>query len=155
VPNRQIIEVHLPKWNHDSILNLPGERILEASSASMHIQRAVRLPVTRSGMPVHGDKKIAVGALLSRVDPQVAAARLASGDSVRVHATIGEDGRVENIRFAGGQRSLMPAVSNALREWHFQQTLVDGKAVETECDVWFQFHTPLRQSTREMGSRTW
>lgn len=154
VPSRQLIEVHLPKGNRDPILNLPGERILETSSATVHIQRSVRLPVTRSEMPVRGDKKIAVGALLSRVDPQLAAARLASGDSVRVHAAVGEDGRVENVRFTGGQRSLMPAVSNALREWHYQQTLVDGKAVETECDVWFQFHTPLRQSARAPVSTT-
>jgi hypothetical protein len=155
VPNQQVIEVHLPRGNRNFVLNLPGERILETPTATMHIQRSVRLPVTHSGMPVHGDKKIAVGALLSRVDPQVARASVASGDYVRVQATVGEDGHVEAVRFASGQRSLIPAVSNALREWRYQQTFVDGKAVETQCEVWLQIHAPTRQPAKSAPSTTW
>jgi hypothetical protein len=155
VPNQQVVEVHLPRGNRNFVLNLPGERILETPAATVHIQRSVRLPVTHSGMPVHGDKKIAVGALLSRVDPQVARASIAPGDYVRVQATVGEDGRIGNVRFASGQRSFMPAVSNALREWRYQQTFVDGKAVETQCEVWLQFHAPAHQTAKAAPSTTW
>jgi hypothetical protein len=132
----------------DSFVNLPGERILETSSATMRIQRSVRAPKTTSGWLFHRekDKKVIIGDLTSRIDPQVSSSQLAPGDFVRVRATIAEDGSVLSVKPIHGAQNLVPVVLNAVHAWRFQPTFIDGKAVETESDVLIQFHPPNTRS---------
>lgn len=148
VPGRRVMEIHLPSGYRESFLNLPGERILESSSATMHIQRSVRMPTTHAGWPFHRDKKVVVGDLISRIDPQVSSTQLGPTDFVHVRATVAEDGRVETVRSIHGTQNLMPVVVKAVYGWHYQPTLVDGKPVETQCDVVVQFHVPVGRGAR-------
>jgi hypothetical protein len=142
-PGRRVMEIHLPSGYRESFLNLPGERILESSSTTMHIQRSVRMPTTHAGWPFHRDKKVVVGDLISRIDPQVSSTQLGPTDFVHVRATVAEDGHVESVRSIHGTQNLMPVVVKAVYGWHYQPTLVDGKPVETQCDVVVQFHVPI------------
>ena len=87
-------------------------------------------------------KKVIVGELISRVDPQAAQIPTTSATSVRVKATVTKDGRIENVKLILGPANLAPAVAEALHEWRYQPTLVDNKPVETQCYVVFQFHAP-------------
>ncbi|MGC1607785.1 MAG: energy transducer TonB, partial [Candidatus Acidiferrum sp.] len=93
-------------------------------------------------------RKVIVGQLISRVDPQPAQFPPVPGSSVRVQATISEDGRIGNVRPLLGQPNLLPAVVQAIREWRFQPTLVDNKPVKTQCYVVIQFHAPLYTSAK-------
>jgi hypothetical protein len=147
-PGRRVMEIHLPSRYRGSFLNLPGERILESSSATMHIQRSVRMPTTHAGWPFHRDKKVVVGDLISRIDPQVQSTQLGPTDFVRVRATVAEDGRIESVRSIHGTQDLVPVVVKAVYGWHYQPTLVDGKPVETQCDVVVQFHVPVGRGAR-------
>ncbi len=147
-PRNQVLEVRLPGARQASFLPLPGERVLETPSVTMRIQRSVRMPATHGGWPFNRNKKVVVGELISRVDPQAAQIPTGQGNAVRVKATIAADGHIENVKSILGPPLLVPAVAKALHEWRYQPTLVDGKPVETQCFVIFQFHTPTYRAAR-------
>jgi len=143
-PGGQVIEVRPPSRFHSSFFNLPGERVLESPSITIHIQRSVRMPPAHAWWPFNRNKKVVVGELVSRVDPQAAQVQMGPRDSVRVNATVAADGRIENVRPINGPANLVPSVVKAIHEWRYQPTLLDDKPVETECYVVVQFHSPNR-----------
>jgi PilZ domain len=149
VPERRVVSIRLP-GDSNSFVNLPGERILETSSATVRIQRSVRAPKTTSDWLFHRDKekRVTVGELTSRIDPQVPSTQLGPNDFVRVRATIDEDGDVVYVKPIHGAQNLTPVVVNAVHSWRFQTTLIDGKPVETESDVFIQFHPPKPRAAR-------
>lgn len=105
-------------------------------------------PAAHMGWPFHRNKKVVVGELVSRADPQAAQIPATVANSVRVKATVAKDGRIENVRLILGPANLAMAVAQALRQWRYQPTLVDGKPVETQCFVAFQFHAPPLRTAR-------
>jgi hypothetical protein len=147
-PRNQTLEVRLPAGYQAPFFNLPGERVLESPSVTIHIQRSVHLPATHSGWPFNRNKKVLVGELISRVDPQAAQIPSAPANSVRVKATVSKDGHIENVKLILGPANLVPAVAQALHEWRYQPTLVDDKPVETQCYVVFQFHPPSYRAAK-------
>jgi hypothetical protein len=148
-PRNQIFEIRLPSGRQASFLSLPGERVLELPSITVRIQRSVLLPATHAGWPFNRNKKVVVGELISRVDPQATQIPTRPANSVRVKVTVAKDGHIEDVNQILGPAGLFPAVAKALHEWRYQPTLVDDKPVETQCYVVFQFHTPAyRASTR-------
>jgi hypothetical protein len=143
-PQSSILEVRSPTGFRSSVLELPSERVLESPSVTMRIQRSILLPPTRLWWPFNRNKKVVVGELLSRVDPQVPHVQIGSGSSVRVKATVARDGHVERVQPVNGPATLVPSVVRAIREWRYQPTLADDKPVETECYIEVQFHAPAR-----------
>jgi Gram-negative bacterial TonB protein C-terminal len=148
-PGGQVMEIHPPSRYHSSFFNLPGERVLESPSMTIHIQRSVRTPPAHAWWPFNRNKKVVVGELVSRVDPQVAAVPASSNDSVRVSAVVAQDGRIETVRPMNGPATLVPAVVKAVHEWRYQPTLIDDKPVETECYIVVQFHAPANRTARQ------
>jgi PilZ domain/Gram-negative bacterial TonB protein C-terminal len=147
-PRNQVLEVRLPSARQASFLPLPGERVLETPSVTMHIQRSVLMPASHGGWFASRNKKVVVGELISRVDPQAVQISTVSANSVRVKATIAADGHIENVKQILGPPNLIPSVAKALREWRYQPTLVDNKPVETQCYVVFQFHAATYRSAK-------
>ena len=148
-PARQILEVHLPSGYRAPFFNVPNESVLESSSATIRIQRSVRLPSGNSHWPFHRKTKIVVGGLISRVDPQVTQLPTGSREDVRVHAIVAEDGQVKSVRPIYGPANLFPTVLAAVQGWRYQPTLIDGKPVETQADVLVQLHaSPPRSALR-------
>jgi hypothetical protein len=147
-PRNQVLEVRLPSPRQASFLPLPGERLLETPSVTMRIQRSVLMPATRGGWFASRNRKVVVGELISRVDPQTVQIPTVSASSVRVKATIAPDGHIENVKQILGPPNLIPAVTKALHEWRYQPTLVDNKPVETQCYVVFQFHSPTYRAAK-------
>jgi PilZ domain-containing protein len=147
-PRNQTFEIHLTGGHQASFLSLPGERVLESPSITVRIQRSVRLPATHAGWPFNRNKKVVVGELISRVEPQATQIPTSPANSVRVKATVAKDGHIEDVNQVLGPASLFPAVAKALHEWRYQPTLVDDKPVETQCYVVFQFHTPSYRAAK-------
>ncbi len=58
---------------------------------------------------------------------------------VRLSVLIGTDGRVENVRVVSGHPLLVTAALEAVRQWIYQPTLLNGKPVQviTTVDVNF------------------
>ena len=143
-PQSSILEVRSPTGFRSSVLKLPSERVLESPSVTMRIQRSILLPPTRRWWHFNRNKKVVVGELLSRVDPEAPHVQIGSGYSVRVKATVARDGHVERVQPVSGPSTLFPNVIRAIREWRYQPTLADDKPVETECYIEVQFHAPAR-----------
>jgi protein TonB len=59
--------------------------------------------------------------------------------AVRLQAIVGKDGTVENLTVIEGQPMLVAAAMEAVRQWQYQTTLLNGDPVEvvTEVDVNF------------------
>jgi hypothetical protein len=147
-PRNQVLEVRLPSARQASFLAVPGDRVLETPTVTMRIQRSVLMPATHAGWPFNRNKKVVVGELISRADPQAVQISAGPGNSVRVKATIAADGRIENVKSILGPQNLVPGVAKALHEWRYQPTLVDGKPAETQCYVVFQFHPPAYRAAK-------
>jgi len=70
--------------------------------------------------------------------PAVAKAARVQG-TVHFRAVIGSDGTVKALTTLGGPLPLAQAAADAVKQWRYQPTLVDGKPVEvtTQIDVAF------------------
>ena len=99
-----------------------------------------------------GPKQITVGGdveaamLLQQVRPVYPSmARLARiAGNVRLKAVIGMDGRIKNLTAISGHPLLVDAAMNAVRQWVYKPTILDGISVEvsTEIVVHFGLATP-------------
>jgi len=59
--------------------------------------------------------------------------------TVKLHAIIGKDGSVQQLAMVSGHPLLVQAALDAVRQWRYQPTLLNGEPVEvdTEIDVIF------------------
>lgn len=57
--------------------------------------------------------------------------------TVKLEATIGTDGAVKDLKVLGGPEELVPPSLEAVKQWMYEPTLMNGQAVEviTEIDV--------------------
>jgi TonB family protein len=78
-----------------------------------------------------------VGVLVTRVEPVYPPlARQAKIEGVvKLAAIIGKDGRVVNIQVNSGHPLLVPAAIDAVRQWVYQPTLLNGEPVEVRTDI--------------------
>jgi hypothetical protein len=147
VPQRQVVEVHLPGGYRSPFVDLPGARAIATATVTIHMHRSLRLPPTFAEASLR-DGEVAVGELSSPIDSLVSAAQLGPTDFVHVHANIGEDGRVGTVTFIHGPSDISSAVVKAIRDWRYQPTLVNGEPVETQCDIEVRFRSPARRTAR-------
>lgn len=54
---------------------------------------------------------------------------------VRLEALIGADGRIRELRAASGHPLLVPAAMEAVRQWIYSPTLLNGDRVEVETEI--------------------
>ena len=147
------------KDNESFLLRLPVESVASGRIVSIEMQRFVMMPA-ESRWHHHGPiAKLAVGELLTQVAPnQVEMANNARpGDAVTVRAFVDKNGSVEDLKPVSGRSALMPRVMHELREWQFDQTLIDGKPVESEVNITVEFRSgpgpQLSRSGREIQAQ--
>ncbi len=147
------------KNNESFLLRLPVELVASGRSVSIEMQRFVMMPA-ESRWHHHGPiAKLAIGELLTQVAPnQVEMANYARpGDAVTVRAFVDKNGSVEDLKSVSGRSALMPRVMHDVREWQFDQTLIDGKPVESEVNITVEFRPgpgpQLSRSGREIQAR--
>jgi protein TonB len=81
------------------------------------------------------------GMLIHRVDPQyppIAKMTRTQGEVV-LAAVIGRDGRIENLRAVSGHPYLVGAAVNAVQQWRYRPTMLNGQPVEVETQVTVRF----------------
>lgn len=84
------------------------------------------------------------GALIRKVDPeypQIAQEQHISG-TVTLNATIGADGKVRDVHVISGSKLLVQPAVNAVRQWRYTPTLLDGKAIQTQVQISLVFGQP-------------
>ncbi|HTG28485.1 MAG TPA: PilZ domain-containing protein [Methylomirabilota bacterium] len=147
------------KNNESFLLRLPVESVASGRSVSIEMQRFVMMPA-ESRWHHHGPiAKLAVGELLTRVAPNQVemAGNARPGDAVTVRAFVDKNGSVEDLKPVSGRFALMPRVMHDVREWQFDQTLIDGKPVESEVNITVEFRSAtgpqLSRSGREIQAQ--
>ncbi|HKS81830.1 MAG TPA: TonB family protein [Candidatus Acidoferrales bacterium] len=123
------------------VLNFPETPVSATNSVAISSRLYIPLPeisgVTRGG-------NIKIGRLEHKTNifyPPDAAEHRIEG-IVKVHAMIGKDGAVRRVNVVSGDPVLGVAASEAIREWRYTPTLLDGKPIETEAEVTVTFRLP-------------
>jgi PilZ domain/Gram-negative bacterial TonB protein C-terminal len=154
VPEARVIEVTPPRSLTGnltaSFVNLPGERVLRSASLTIHIARSVQVPGERipgQRWLWRGHKKVVLGELASRVDPQASSLSVPYG-SITVLATIDREGYVSNVKPLYGSLAFLPNVASAVRDWRYQPTYLDNKPVDTQAQIEIDFHSPVTRTSR-------
>jgi len=141
-PQERDLEIAAPKGFTASYVDLPGEHVVRAAGATIHIRRLVRVP----GERVPGQRwlwkgrlNVTLGDVVNRIDPSVVQASGASG-SLTVQATIDKDGYVTDVKPINGNFAMLPSVSRAVRNWRYDPTYLDSKRAETQAQIEFDLH---------------
>ena len=129
------------KNNESFLLRLPVESVAGGRSISVEMQRFVMVPA-ESRWHRHGPiAKLKVGELLTQVAALETASNARPGDSITVRAFLDKNGSVEDLKPVSGRFAVMPRVMHDVREWQFDQTLIDGKPVESEINITVEFRS--------------
>jgi len=109
----------------------------DLSPQDTRFAHATPLVSDSSGNLSSGDARVKGGALTKRVDPfypQIARTAHVTG-SVVLHCLIAEDGRVEDIEYISGPPLLMKSAMDAVRQWEYEPTMLNGTPVKVDTKV--------------------
>jgi protein TonB len=52
-----------------------------------------------------------------------------------LHAIIGKDGSVQNLEYVNGPPLLMKAAMDAIKQWRYKPTMLNGEPVEVDTTI--------------------
>jgi hypothetical protein len=128
-PQERDLEIAAPKGFTSSYVDLPGEHVVRTATATIRMRRLVRVPGERipgQRWLWRGKLNVTLGDVVNRIDPTAVQASGASG-SLTVQATIDKDGYVTDLKPINGNFAMLPSVSRAVRNWHYEPTYLDSK----------------------------
>jgi len=112
----------------------------QSAEGKIHISLIEPVQVTPSSR-IRVGGNVQQSKLLVKVQPVYPPLAKSAGveGAVRLQAIVGKDGTVENLTVIEGQPMLVAAAMEAVRQWQYQTTLLNGDPVEvvTEVDVNF------------------
>jgi protein TonB len=115
-------------------------RTLIAALITCGFSFAQSVSISDQPVPVKGRDQQAK--LVKRVPPKYPAEAKAAGIEglVRLEVLIGKEGTVKDIKVLAGPEELRPPTLEAIRQWQWKPTTVNGQAVEviTQIDVNFE-----------------
>ena len=94
-------------------------------------------PKPKQSGPVRVGGQVQMAMLINRVQPvypPLARQTRISG-TVRLHAIISKNGAVEQLEVVSGHPLLQQAALDAVRQWRYRPTLLNGEAVEVDTTV--------------------
>jgi Gram-negative bacterial TonB protein C-terminal len=122
-------------------LTLAEQAVSASPTLAISAQRFVLVPAQPGPASGHRAERLQVGVLIFHVDPQVPSGgnQKEMAGTVKVRATIGKSGDVVDVKPISGPIALIPAVVQAVREWRYTVTLLDGQPLGAEEDVVIEF----------------
>jgi outer membrane biosynthesis protein TonB len=93
---------------------------------------------------------VAAAALISRVEPDYRGDAGSEG-TVLLCAIIAQDGTIERLQYVSGPVPRMRAAMDAVRQWRYKRTLLNGDPVEVETRISVTF-TPKKRSVSETSA---
>ena len=138
-PQERDVEIAAPKGFTASYVDLPGEHLVRTPTATVRMRRFVRVPGERipgQRWLWRGKLNVTMGDVVNRIDPSIVQASGATG-SLTVQATIDKDGYVTDLKPINGNFAMLPSVSRAVRNWHYEPTYLDNKRADTLAEIEF------------------
>jgi len=124
-------------------LVFPQKQIAFSSSLMITTQLSVLVP-PESGLVAAQASRLQAGKLVSYVLPRNPRPgdQYGSEETVKVHATIGQQGLVTEIKPVSGPIFLLSSTMGAVHLWRYKPTLLNGMPIETHQDVTVIFKLP-------------
>jgi protein TonB len=112
-------------------------------SLAISSQRSVLVPPEPGAASFHRAERLQLGGLTFHVEPQYprGSNQIEIEEIVKLRATVAENGQITDVKRISGSMPLIPAAMNAIREWRYAPTLLNGRPVKTEVDVTIMFRT--------------
>jgi TonB family protein len=132
------------------LMQLPEETVSEIPGIVIRSHQFLFVPAQPGLESEHELERVHLGDRIVKVDPAYPAQALekAQGGTVHLRSTIGPDGAVVDVQPISGPTLLIPAAVNAVRQWRYKPTDIDGKAIAIEEDIVIEF-----RPTREIAAR--
>jgi hypothetical protein len=113
-------------------LTFPEKPIAVSSSFAITSQLSVQIAPEPGPAVAHHPARLQAGKLVAYVWPRYPkpGSRNVSIETVKVLATIGRLGQVTDVKRVNGSSSLFAAATSAIRQWHFQPTLLNERPVQ-------------------------
>ena len=98
-------------------------------------------PATKKTTANSSGGKVAAAQLVYRKEPSypTAARQMGAHGEVVLEATIGTDGRVRSVKVISGHPLLVQAAKEAVMQWRYRPTLLDGQPVENKTQISLNF----------------
>lgn len=121
---------------------LPGETLMPRQPPPVRSQEPVETAQTRPPILVRVGGIVQEGRLIQRVLPNYPplAIRMRISGVVRLHAIIGTDGRVRELGAMEGHPMLVRAAIEAVRQWLYRPTTLNGNPVEVDTEITVLFN---------------
>jgi len=148
-PRASTILVTIPGQESQPIrVRFPEKAIAATSSLAMTSQLSVLVSPEPAPAVAHRPARLEAGDLVSFGWPSYPRpdGRYRLAEIIRVRATIGQLGQVQEVKFLSGSASLLPATMRAIRQWRYRPTLLNNRPVQAEQDVTIEFRPPLYSS---------
>jgi TonB family protein len=130
--------------NAASVLSLPDTPVSASNSVAISSRLYIPVPAATSSPGTQRGGNLQIGRLENRVEveyPADAEQQRIEG-IVKLHVTIGTDGAIENVAPLSGAAVLVSAATDAVKQWRYKPTMMDGHAIETEADITIVFRLP-------------
>jgi periplasmic protein TonB len=87
--------------------------------------------------PVRLSEPVVEAQLISRIEPRYPplAKQTRQSGTVVLHAIIGRDGQISALQVVSGSPFFVQAALDAVRQWRYRPTLLDGESVEVETTI--------------------
>ena len=121
-------------------VNLPEEAVSASGAIAISARRALEIP-PRTSTAASASERVVIGKLIAHSEPFYPAEARSRGieGSVQLRARVGRTGEVIGATPVNGPWLLFPAAVNAVREWRYEPTYVNGDPVETLAEITIVF----------------
>lgn len=121
-------------------VNLPGEAVSASGAVAISARRTLEIP-PRSSIAASVSQRVVIGKLISHSEPfyPTEARKRGIEGNVELRARVGRTGEVIGVTPVSGPWLLFPAAVNAVREWRYEPTFVNGDPAETLAEITIAF----------------
>lgn len=127
-------------------VTLPEKPVAATSSFAMTSQLSVLVPSDLEPATAHKSARLEPGQLVSFAWPHYPKPRYGSAEIIRVRATIGPLGQVQDVKFLSGESSLLSSTARAIRQWRYTPTLLEKRPVQAQQDLTIAFRPSSHSS---------
>ncbi len=119
------------------LMVLPEETILQTRDILIRSHQFLFVPPLPGNESTHELERVHLGDRIAKIDPAYAPKSLEGfqGSSIHLRSTISADGSVADVQAISGPTTLIPAAVNAVRQWRYKPTDIDGKPIAIEEDI--------------------
>jgi TonB family protein len=133
-------DVPAPDWPEGYIPG--GFQVTEAERKPPPVEPPrVEQPAHQGKRPLKMSEGVLQAQLIFRVEPRYPplAVQTRQSGTVVLHAMISRDGRINSLEVVSGSPFFVPAALDAVRQWRYQPTLLNGEPVEVETTITVMF----------------